>query len=386
MVKKVGILGSTGSIGRQTIEVIKELNSDINAPKFQITALSAGNNYKLLAEQARDLGVTLLCIDTEEGARYLRDALADLKPCILVGEHGLCEFAKADVDVLVTAIVGMRGLRPTMEAIKCGTEIALANKETLVAAGELVMAEAKRRGVAIRPVDSEHSAIMQCLEGNAKSDVDKLILTASGGPFRTFDKSQLENVTVENALNHPTWKMGGKITIDCASMMNKGLEVIEAGWLFDIPYNDIEVVVHPQSIIHSMVRYRDGSVIAQLGVPTMKLPIQYALTYSDRYHSQVERLDFAKIGTMTFENPNTDKFPCLKLAYDAGNTGGTMPAVMNMANEASVDMFFKGRIKFTQIPYIIEKTMYAHNSIVKPSLEEIISCGTWAYDFAQSLA
>ena len=385
MIKKIGILGSTGSIGRQTIEVVKELNSDKNSPKFQITALSAGSNAKLLAEQARDLGVKFLCIDTQEGADYLKEALSDMNPHIMVGEIGLIEFAKADVDVLVTAIVGMRGLRPTVEAIRCGTEIALANKETLVAAGGIVMAEAKKYGVAIRPVDSEHSAIMQCLEGEVHGDVDKLILTASGGPFRTYNKDQLENVTVEKALAHPTWKMGGKITIDCASMMNKGLEVIEAGWLFDIPYNDIEVIVHPQSIIHSMVRYRDGSVIAQLGNPTMKLPIQYALTYKGRYPSQVERLDLAKVASMTFEEPDTDKFSCLRLAYEAGNAGGTMPAVMNMANERAVEMFFKGQIKFIQIPYIIEKTMYEHNIIANPSLEEIIDCGKWAYDKAGGL-
>lgn len=385
MVKKVGILGSTGSIGKQTIEVVKELNACEGAPKFEITALSAGSNAELLAQQARDLNVRFLCIDTEDGAKYLKETLSDMNPYIMVGEKGLLEFARADIDVLVTAIVGMRGLPPTMEAIKCGTEISLANKETLVAAGEIVMAEAKKRGVAIRPVDSEHSAILQCLEGEAHSGVDKLILTASGGPFRTYAKEQLENVTVENALNHPTWNMGGKITIDCASMMNKGLEVIEAGWLFDIPYNDIEVIVHPQSIIHSMVRYRDGSVIAQLGNPTMKLPIQHALTYNTRYPSHVERLDFAKVAQMTFEAPDTDKFPCLKLAYEAGNIGGSLPAVMNMANEKAVEMFFKGSIKFTQIPYIIEKTMNAHKTIVKPTLEEIIDCGKWAYDYAGGL-
>lgn len=338
--RKIGIVGSTGSIGTQTLEVIRELNT-AGHYCFDVVALSAGSNAKLLAKQAREFGVKLLCIDTEEGAEYLRNALSDISPRVLVGERGLETLAKSEMDVLVTAIVGMRGIKPTLAAISCNTEIALANKETLVAAGEVVMSEAKRRNVRILPVDSEHSAIFQCIQGEKKESVSKLVLTASGGPFRNWGLDKLSSVRVEDALNHPTWSMGGKITVDCASLMNKGLEVIEARWLYDMPYADIEVVVHPQSIIHSMIRCVDGSVIAQLGNPTMKLPIQYALTYPERTESKIAPLDFVKVGMMTFEKPDMEKFPCLRLAYEAGKSGGTMPAVMNAANEAAVELFLK---------------------------------------------
>lgn len=377
--RRIGIIGSTGSIGTQTLEVIKELNSE-GQFSFEVTALSAGNNAKLLAEQAREFGVKLLCIDTEEGAQYLKEALKDLNPEILVGEEGLCALASSPMDVLVTAIVGMRGIKPTLAAIAEGTEIALANKETLVAAGEVVMAEAKRRNVRILPVDSEHSAILQCLQGEKRAEVDKIILTASGGPFRTMPAKDLEKVTAEDALKHPTWNMGGKITIDCASLMNKGLEVIEAKWLYDASYDDIDVVVHPQSIIHSMVKYRDGSVIAQLGNPTMKLPIQYALTYPSRVVSTVKPLDLSEIGTLTFEKPDTERFPCLKLAYEAGRTGGTLPAAMNAANEAAVALFFKGKIGFSQISRTVEKAMASHKTIYTPTAEEILAVSNETYN------
>ena len=377
--RRIGIIGSTGSIGTQTLEVIKELNSE-GQFSFEVTALSAGNNAKLLAEQAREFGVKLLCIDTEEGAQYLKEALKDLNPEILVGEEGLCALASSPMDVLVTAIVGMRGIKPTLAAIAEGTEIALANKETLVAAGEVVMAEAKRRNVRILPVDSEHSAILQCLQGEKRAEVDKIILTASGGPFRTMPEKDLEKVTAEDALKHPTWNMGGKITIDCASLMNKGLEVIEANWLYDASYDDIDVVVHPQSIIHSMVKYRDGSVIAQLGNPTMKLPIQYALTYPSRVVSTVKPLDLSEIGTLTFEKPDTERFPCLKLAYEAGRTGGTLPAAMNAANEAAVALFFKGKIGFSQISRTVEKAMASHKTIYTPTAEEILAVSNETYN------
>ncbi len=377
--RRIGIIGSTGSIGTQTLEVIKELNSE-GQFSFEVTALSAGNNAKLLAKQAREFGVKLLCIDTEEGAQYLREELKDLNPEILVGEEGLCALASSPMDVLVTAIVGMRGIKPTLAAIAEGTEIALANKETLVAAGEVVMAEAKRRNVRILPVDSEHSAILQCLQGEKRAEVDKIILTASGGPFRTMPAKDLEKVTAEDALKHPTWNMGGKITIDCASLMNKGLEVIEAKWLYDMSYDDIDVVVHPQSIIHSMVKYRDGSVIAQLGNPTMKLPIQYALTYPSRVVSTVKPLDLSEIGTLTFEKPDTERFPCLKLAYEAGRIGGTLPAAMNAANEAAVALFFKGKIGFSEISKTVEKAMASHKTIYTPTAEEILAVSNETYE------
>ena len=377
--RKIGIIGSTGSIGTQTLEVIKELNAD-GRYEFEVSALSAGNNAELLAKQAREFNVPLLCIDTEEGAVYLREELRDLNPEILVGEQGLCEIAASEQDVLVTAIVGMRGIRPTLAAIEKGTDIALANKETLVAAGEVVMAKAKAAGVAVLPVDSEHSAILQCLQGEKREEVDKIIITASGGPFRKMAAAELEKVNTEDALKHPTWNMGGKITIDCASLMNKGLEVIEARWLYDMPYDDIEVVVHPQSIIHSMVRYNDGSVIAQLGNPTMKLPIQYALTYPARVTSKVPRLDLAEVGTLTFEKPDTVKFPCLALAYEAGREGGTLPAVMNAANEAAVSLFFKGKISFTGISRVVADAMEKHSTIYRPTAEDILAVSTETYE------
>lgn len=372
---KLGIIGSTGSIGTQTLDVVRELNSRPESPDnphVEVLALAAGRNVTRLAEQAKEFSVKILCIDAPEDVPALRASLGDDSVRILVGSEGLCELASQPMDVLVTAVVGMRGLRPTLCAIQQGTTIALANKETLVAAGHLVMEAAQEKGVKILPVDSEHSAIRQCLDGGRNQDVEKLILTASGGPFRTWEPERLAQVSVEETLRHPTWKMGGKITVDCASMMNKGLEVIEAHWLFHLPGEQIDVVVHPQSIIHSMVQYRDGSIIAQMGPPDMRLPIQYALTYPVRGQANRERLSFPKLGTLTFEAPNKEKFPCLRLAYEALARGGTLPAVLNGANEVAVEAFLRGQIKFTQIPYSIEKVLESHRCIQDPDLATIL--------------
>ncbi len=374
---RIGIIGSTGSIGTQTLDVVRELNSRPESPDnphIEVVALAAGRNAGMLAEQAREFSVKTVCIDTAEAAESLRREPGGEQRIVLTGRQGLCELASLPMDLLVTAVVGLRGLEPTLCAIRQGTAIALANKETLVAAGSLVMKAAAESGVRIFPIDSEHSAIRQCLDGGRRQDVEKLLLTASGGPFRTWSAEKLEQVTVEETLRHPTWKMGGKITVDCATLMNKGLEVIEARWLFDMPPDRIQVLVHPQSIVHSMVQYRDGSILAQMGPPDMRLPIRYALTYPIRGQACLQRLDFPRIGTLTFEEPDTVKFPCLRLAYEAAREGGTLAAVMNGANEAAVDSFLKGQINFARIPYIIEKVMLSHRSIAHPDLETILEC------------
>lgn len=379
--KRVGIIGSTGSIGKQTLEVIEELNN-LEENSFKVVLLTCGNNIELIAEQAIKFDVHTLCVETASGREKLISLLGNFKADIYTGAEGLELCAKLDMEYLVTAIVGMRGIMPTIAAIKNGTNIALANKETLVAAGEIVMSEARKNNVGILPVDSEHSAIFQCLTGINRDELESIILTCSGGPFRNYTKEQLSSVTLSNALNHPTWKMGGKITIDCASLMNKGLEVIEAHWLYDMPYDKIEVVVHPESIVHSMIRTIDGAVLAQLGVPSMKLPIQHALTYPKRVKGLVARPDFAKIGELHFEYPNTDKFPSLKLAYECGKIGGTMPACMNAANEKAVDMFFKNEIAFDQIPTVVERVLEKHNAVMKPTIEDILATNDWAYEQA----
>ena len=388
--KNIGILGSTGSIGTQTLEVVRELNARPETeanPHIQVCALAAGRNLERIARQAIEFRVPLVCIEREEDVPALKALLGDHQADILTGGEGLCTLAGMPMDLLVTAIVGMRGLKPTLTAISKGTDIALANKETLVAAGTLVMAAAREKGVQILPVDSEHSAVFQCLRSAGKggsNETEKILLTASGGPFRGYTKEQLSGVTLEAALNHPTWKMGGKITVDCASMMNKGLEVIEAMHLFDVPVSQIDVVVHPQSIIHSMVMFRDGSVLAQLGNPDMKVPIQLALTDPYRADSETRRLDLAEIGQLTFERPDLEVFPCLRLAYEAASKGGTLPAVMNGANEQAVDFFLKKQMNFTDIPYIIEQVMKAHLSgqgesfMETPALEDILRCDAWA--------
>ena len=395
--KRIGILGSTGSIGTQTLEVVRELNARPETqdnPHIQICALAAGRNVERIAQQAIEFQVPVICIERAEDVPALRTLLGNHQADILTGAEGLCTLSAMPMDLLVTAIVGMRGLKPTLTAIAQGTDIALANKETLVAAGTLVMAAAKEKGVKILPVDSEHSAVFQCLRSAGKGgdkETEKIILTASGGPFRSYTKEQLAGVTLEAALNHPTWKMGGKITVDCASMMNKGLEVIEAMHLFDVPVSQIDVVVHPQSIIHSMVMFRDGSVLAQLGNPDMKVPIQLALTDPYRTDSETRRLDLAEIGQLTFERPNKEVFPCLRLAYEAAAKGGTLPAVMNGANEQAVDFFLKKQMNFTDIPYIIERVMESHVSgkgeafLENPNLEDILRCDAWAKEEVRRL-
>ena len=375
MVKCISVLGSTGSIGTQTLEVLRALRKqDI---EIKVAALAAGSNVTLLEAQAREFRPGLVSVAGECDAVKLREKLAPLGIDVVCGDEGLNAVAASPCELLVTAIVGMKGLVPTLTAIRKGTHIALANKETMVVAGDIVTAQARRHNVRILPVDSEHSAIMQCLMGNQEKQVEHLILTASGGPFRTWDKAAVEKVSISDVLAHPTWKMGGKITVDCAGMMNKGLEIIEARWLFDMPYEKIKVLVHPQSIVHSMVQYKDGAVMAQLGVPDMKIPIQLALTYPDRVESSFERPDFTR-QPLTFEEPDEIRFPCLRLAKEAAVTGGTMTAVMNGANEAAVAKFLRGEIKFLQIPYTIEKVMDRHCAQQSPGLEEILEADRWA--------
>ncbi|MEF9991643.1 MAG: 1-deoxy-D-xylulose-5-phosphate reductoisomerase [Romboutsia sp.] len=376
--KKISILGSTGSVGRQTLEVVRE-----NRDKFEVVAISANSSVDLLLEQIKEFKPKYVAVyDKTSALRLKRIIPTDINIEVLSGMEGLKSISSLnEIDVLLTAIVGMIGLVPTLEAIKSGKDIALANKETLVCAGSLVMSEAKKHNVKILPVDSEHSAIFQCLNGEKNREIEKLILTASGGPFRGNKKEDLLNVTKNQALKHPNWSMGRKISIDSSTLMNKGLEVIEAKWLFDVDYNDIDVVVHPQSIVHSMVQFIDSSVIAQMGCPDMKLPIQYALSYPDRIENNFERLDFSKWSTLTFEKPDLDTFPCLKLAYDSIKMGGTYSAALNSANEVLVNEFLEDKIGFYDIPYYIEKTLEVHNSISEATLEEILEVDRWSREF-----
>lgn len=378
--KKISILGSTGSIGTQTLDVVRA-----NRDKFEVVAISANSSINLLLEQIKEFKPKYVAVYNEASAKVLKEMIpSDINIEVLSGMEGLVAISSLDeIDVLLTAIVGMIGLVPTLEAIKKGKTIALANKETLVTAGQLVMEEAKKNNVKILPVDSEHSAIFQCLNGENNKEIESLILTASGGPFRGKTKSELLNVTKNEALKHPNWSMGRKISIDSSTLMNKGLEVIEAKWLFDVNTDKIDVVVHPQSIIHSMVQFVDSSIIAQMGCPDMKLPIQYALTYPDRILNDFERLDFSKLNSLTFEKPDLETFPCLKLAYDSLNMGGTYSAVLNAANEVLVNEFLEDKIGFYDIPYYIEKTLDAHKSISKPSLEEILHIDKWSRDFVK---
>ncbi len=377
--KNVAIIGSTGSIGTQTLEVARE-NEDIN-----IVAISAGSNIDLLEAQAREFAPELVGVFDLEFAAELAIRLADTNCQVVAGMDGLIEIAEMEgSDILVTAIVGMIGIKPTIAAINAGKDIALANKETLVTAGHIIMPLAKEKNVSILPVDSEHSAIFQALQGNTHRDVAKILLTASGGPFRGKDKDFLANVTKADALKHPNWTMGQKITIDSATMVNKGLEVIEAKWLFDVEPENIQVVVQPQSIIHSMVEYRDGAVMAELGTPDMKLPIQYALTYPERRCLPGERLDFTKLFAITLETPDIDTFLGLKYAYEAIATGGSMPTVFNAANELAVAKFLKDEIKFLDIYKIIRSAMDNHKVIANPSVEEILATEAEVYDFVNA--
>ncbi len=373
--KKISILGSTGSIGTQTLEVVRE-NGDIS-----VLGLAAGSNIDLLEKQIREFHPEKAAVWSEERAKELRLRIADTDTKVYSGMEGLIEIAVMEgAQMVVTAIVGMIGIRPTMEAIKAGKDIALANKETLVTAGHLIMPLAERRGVSILPVDSEHSAIFQSLQGNEANQVKKILLTASGGPFRGKKQEELLEIRAQDALKHPNWTMGAKITIDSSTMVNKGLEVIEAKWLFGLGVEDVQVVVQPQSVIHSMVEYADGAVMAQLGTPDMKLPIQYALHYPERRYLPGERLDFWKIGKLDFEKPDMDTFYALKLAYEAGEKGGSLPTVFNAANELAVSMFLKGDIKYLEIVEIIEDCMSVHKNIEIPSLEQILETEAAVYD------
>ena len=366
--KKIAILGSTGSIGTQTLEVV-EHNGDI-----QVEALSANGNVELLEKQARKFHPSVIAVFREAAAKDLKERLKDTDIRIVTGMDGLIEIATLpETDILVTAIVGMIGIRPTIAGIQAGKDIALANKETLVTAGHIIMPMAKKYGVRILPVDSEHSAIFQALNGESSRAVHKLLITASGGPFRGRKREELENIQVEDALKHPNWSMGQKITIDSATLVNKGLEVMEAKWLFDMDLDHIQVVVQPQSVIHSMIEFVDGGIIAQLGTPDMRLPIQYALYGGERRFLDGERLDFAALGSITFENPDMETFRGLPLAMQASRIGGSMPTVFNAANEKAVELFLKRKIRFLDIYTIIEETMNAHSVIKNPGVEEIIT-------------
>ena len=377
--KKVAILGSTGSIGTQTLEVARE-NGDL-----QITALAAGGNVDLMEKQIREFHPALAAMWTEEKAKELRDRVKDLPVKVVSGMDGLLEVATDPAsEILVTAIVGMIGIRPTIAAMKAGKDIALANKETLVTAGHIIMPLAEECHVKILPVDSEHSAIFQCLNGEHKDQLKKILLTASGGPFRGKKKEELKNVQVEDALKHPNWSMGRKITIDTATLVNKGLEMMEARWLFGVEPKDIQIVVQPKSIIHSMVEFVDGAVIAQLGTPDMKLPIQYALYYPNRRHLPGDRLDFWTLNQITFEKPDMENFPGLKLAFNAAAAGGTMPTVYNAANERAVAKFLDRKIGFLDIPEIIRSCMEEHKVTENPTVEQILETEAATYELIES--
>ena len=377
--KQIAILGSTGSIGTQALKVIEE-HPDL----YEAYALTANNQVELLAEQARKFMPAAVVIANEAKYLQLKEMLADLPIQVYAGADALCEIVEAKpIDVVLASMVGYAGLRPTMNAIRAGKAIALANKETLVVAGELINALAQQYKTPILPVDSEHSAIFQCLEPN--NALEKVILTASGGPFRKFTMEQLQHVTKEQALKHPNWEMGSKITIDSATMMNKGFEVIEAKWLFGVRPDQIEVVVHPQSIIHSMVQYEDGAVKAQLGMPDMRLPIQYAFSYPQRIKASFDRLDFSKMTELTFEQPDTNRFRCLALAYEARNKGGNMACIVNAANEVVVSAFLKDRIPFLRMSEVIEQSMAKVPFIQTPTYEDYVATDAEARRIAESL-
>lgn len=377
--KKLSVLGSTGSIGKNTLEVIS-----CHPDKFKVVALAVKNNIQLLEEQIIKFKPDVVAVFDSAAAECIKKK--DLSVEVLTGEKGLAEVAKLeDVDMVVSAIVGSDGLVPTYEAVKAGKELALATKEALVMAGQIIMSEAKRQGVRILPVDSEHSAVFQCLNNRDINEVEKIILTASGGPFLGKSVAELESVTPSDALNHPNWDMGKKITIDSATLMNKGLEVIEAYWLFDLPLEKIDVILHPQSIIHSMVRFVDGSVIAQMSVPDMKGPISYALSYPQRFEGILPVLDLAEIGELTFEEPDRKKYVSLDLTYDALKKGGTMPCVLNAANEVAVKAFLNEQIPFTGIPQVVSDTMLQHEVLKGDSIEEVLSASKWAKLKAEEL-
>lgn len=378
--KNIVLLGSTGSIGTQTLDVVRSYKEDLH-----VVALAAGNSVEMMEQQIREFLPSYAVMWSEEAAKDLKQRVSDLQVQVLTGMDGLLAISVLpEADVVLTAIVGMIGIRPTIAAIEAGKDIALANKETLVTAGHIIMPLAKKHGVKILPVDSEHSAIFQSLNGEPKDKIRQILLTASGGPFRGFTKEQLTNVKAADALKHPNWTMGRKITIDSATMVNKGLEVMEAGWLFHVPPEKITVVVQPQSIIHSMVEYVDGAVIAQLGVPDMKLPIQYALFYPDRRPMQENNIDFFKLGRITFEEPDMEVFTGLKLAYEAFRAGGSMPTVFNAANEKAVSLFLQDKIGFLDIPELIGACMQNHHVIANPTVEQILEAEAACYDYIES--
>ena len=375
--RKISILGSTGSIGTQTLEVVEILEN------IKVMAITGNSNVKLLEEQARKFQPELIAVMDEKNAEILKEKLSDLNIRVVSGMNGLVEAATYEgVDTVVTSVVGNVGLKPTFEAIRAGKNIALANKETLVSAGQLVMDLAKKHNINIYPVDSEHSAIFQSLQGNEGNKIERILLTASGGPFRSKNREELLHVTAADALKHPNWSMGNKITIDSATLMNKGLEVMEAKWLFGVDVDQIEVLVHPQSIVHSAVEYEDGAIVAQLGEPDMRVPIQYALTYPKRIKNPFPRVDFTQRNNLTFDKPDMETFKCLSLAYRALKTGGTLPAVLNGANEVAVARFLKGEIGFLDIPELIEQTMDAYTVKYEYTLEDLLEADAWAKDYA----
>ncbi len=378
MAENISILGSTGSIGTQTLEVVKNVGS------INVVGMTANTSIELFEKQVREFKPSVVCVMNSDCAEKFKNNISDLDIKVVTGMDGLVEVATLDeCDTVVNSVVGNIGLVPTVAAIKAGKNIALANKETLVTSGELVMKLLKEYNVNMYPVDSEHSAIFQSLQGNSMNKIHKILLTASGGPFR--NRENLENITVEDALAHPNWNMGKKITIDSATLMNKGLEVIEAKWLFGVELEQIQVLVHPQSVVHSMVEYEDGAVIAQLGEPDMKVPIQYALTYPNRVKSNFPKIDFLKRNSLTFEEPKIEKFRCLALAYEAIKTGGTMPTVLNAANEIAVAKFLNKEIGFTDIAALIEKAMTAYTVKYNYSLEDVLEADAWARNYAKGL-
>lgn len=373
--KKIAILGSTGSIGTQTLDIVRD------NPDLQVVGLAAGSNIELIEKQVREFKPRLVSLQSEKACEELKIRLADMDVEIIPGMEGLIAIAEMEEsEILVTAIVGMIGIRPTIAAINKGKDIALANKETLVTAGHIIMKLAAEKGVSILPVDSEHSAIFQSIHGENKDRISKLIITASGGPFRGKSKEELKNVSLEDALKHPNWSMGSKITIDSSTLVNKGLEVMEAKWLFDMDLDKIQVVVHPQSIIHSMVEFVDGGIMAQLGAPDMRLPIQYALFYPDRRPMSGKRVDFYELGSITFEKPDMDTFKGLRLAMRAAKAGGSMPTVFNAANEKAVSLFLNKKIRFLEIVEIIERCMDAHKIIENPDIDSILATEQETYE------
>jgi len=377
--KSLSILGSTGSIGTNALKI-----AEMFPDKFRVRVLAAKNNIIMLAEQIRIFSPDFAVVFDEKSALMLKKNISGSGVEILFGNDGYRAAASyAPVDMVIAAMVGSAGLIPTLSAIDAGKNIALANKETLVMAGEIVIKKAGERGVKILPIDSEHSAIFQCLAGHRKEDMQKIFLTASGGPFLNLPLNEFDRIRPEDAMNHPTWQMGRKVSVDSATLMNKGLEVMEAGYLFGVSPDDIEVVVHPQSVIHSMVSYKDGSVIAQMGIPDMKGAIAYAMSYPERLSIGQPLPDFEAIGSFTFQKPDYEKFPCLGLAYNAGKTGGTLPAVLNAANEVAVEAFLGGRISFKNIPEVIEKTMGRHFVIAYPELSDILEADIWARRIAE---